>query len=101
MGEEGFAVEADREAIALRSQRQRMPLAACHLGVRAGELLTASADDPVKANVVLQGIGAGDIVVVAINQTYHKAARLVDSSGNRLEAGGHLDIARNGRHVDR
>src|ERR1051325_9596736 len=50
------AVKRDGEAVAFGPQRQAMPFAARHLGIRARELLASSFYDAVEAHVVLERV---------------------------------------------
>ena len=51
-----LAIERHREAVALSTQRQGMPLPCAHLDVRSGELLAPSLHDAVEADVILERI---------------------------------------------
>src|SRR5262245_53140212 len=91
---ERLAVVTDREEVALRAQAERVPFVRRDLDVDAGELLAAALHDAIEAHVVLERIGARDVVVVGIGQPYGDAAGAVDLAGDRLEAEHDLDVAR-------
>src|SRR5215207_2324896 len=92
--EELLAVQRHSEAIAPGPERQRVPLARSHLNVGARELLPAPVHDAIKADVVLERVRSGHVVVVLVLQADGEAPRLIDLARNRLEAGAHLNIRR-------
>ena len=77
-----------------------MPNVAGNLGVHAVNLLATTLNDPVKADVILERIGANDVIVVRIGNTNRDTRCLVDTAGNGLEAYGNLDIPRGDRLKD-
>src|SRR6476619_1410923 len=77
-----------------------MPNVAGNLGVHAVNLLATTLNDPVKADVILERIGANDVIVVRIGNTNRDTRCLVDTAGNGLEAYGNLDILRGDRLKD-
>ena len=82
----GLPSNVMREALALRAEPELMPFVRRDFDVRAFELLARAFDHAVEADVVLQRIGAHDIVVVGIGEPHGDAAGLVDLAGDRLEA---------------
>src|SRR5262245_30506660 len=71
-----------------------MPLIASDLGVHPVDLFAAASDHAIKANIVLKGIGANDVVVVGIGNSDCNAARLVYATCNRFELQGDVDVLR-------
>jgi len=62
-----------------------MPLISGNSDVYAVDLLATSANYPVKTNIVLKCIGAGDIVVVAVEEPNGDAGGLINVSRNWFE----------------
>src|SRR4051812_3631509 len=81
-----LAIERDREAIALRTERQGMPIAGAHFDVRTGEFLAPSLHDAVEADVILERIGPREVVVVRISEAHREAPRLIHFPRHRLES---------------
>src|SRR5262245_45791690 len=71
-----------------------MPLIASDLGVHPVDLFAAASDHAIKANIVLKGIGANDVVVVGIGNSDCNAARLVYATCNRFKLQGRVDVLR-------
>src|SRR3954469_21697487 len=76
--EQSLAVVSDGEPVALGAQAERMPLLRGHFQICAAELFAPAIDHPVEADVILQRIGAGDIVIVGVPQPHHDARGLID-----------------------
>jgi hypothetical protein len=60
----------------------------CHFpgidrGVRRGNFLSSPGDHPIEPHVVLQRVGAGDVVIIVVNETNGDATGLIDLSGYR------------------
>src|SRR4051794_37093388 len=69
-----------------------MPLVRRDLQIGALDLLTAALHDAVKADVVFEGIGADDVVIIRAGQPHGDAAGLIDRAADRLEPHHDLDI---------
>jgi len=82
------------EVIALGDDAVRVPYAGGDLAAPARELLTLAVLDDVEAHVVLEGVGARDVVVVRAREPEHEAARAVDLAGHGLAAHGEIDVAK-------
>src|SRR5947209_6184874 len=78
-----------------------MPLVWRDLEVRALDLLPAALHDAVKADVVFEGVGADDVVIIRARQPYRDAAGLVDRAADRLEPHHDIEIPRRNGLVDR
>src|SRR5437899_12175708 len=65
-GEQLFAVKRDRESWTLRPQAELVPLIRRHLGVGAFDLGALALDHAIETDVVLERVGAHDVVVVGI-----------------------------------
>ena len=80
-----LAIKRYREVSGLKIDSKRMPLVRSNLYPRPLSLGAAPVNRIVDGDVVFQGIGAGDIVIVRIPGTPDQAARLIFLSGNGLE----------------
>ena len=69
-----------------------MPLTAGNFGIYAINLLSTAFNDAVKTDVVLECVGADNIIVVAVENSDSNAARLINVSGDRFEFYGNIDI---------
>ncbi len=69
-----------------------VPLIAGNFGVRTTDLFTTTLNDAVKTNVVLKRIGADDVIVVGIEETNGNPTRLVDTSSDRFELYGNVNV---------
>src|SRR4051794_23485856 len=58
----------------------------------AGELMPLTTPDHVEANVVLEGVGARQVVVVLVAVAEHETAGLIDLAADRLAADGGTDV---------
>src|SRR6266851_6372755 len=87
----GFAIEQDADPGALELGAQRVPGIARHRRIDIFDRPATAALGVVERDVVLERIGARDIVVVAVLPAPHHAARLVLATGERLEL--HFDRA--------
>src|SRR5882757_1238171 len=82
MAEQRLSVERDREAISLGAKGQRVPDAACDLGVGSRKFLAAAADNAKEMDVVLKRVRARDVVIIAIDQSNDHAAGLILLAGD-------------------
>ena len=62
-----------------------MPFVGGDLQIRALELLATALDHAIEAHIVLQRVGASDVVVVGIAKPHGNSRGLIDFSGDRLE----------------
>ena len=69
-----------------------MPLTAGNFGIYTINLLSTAFNDAVKTDVVLERIGANNVIVVAIENADSNAAGLINVSGNRFESYGNIDV---------
>jgi hypothetical protein len=69
---------------ALHRQLQAMPVAGADLLVRPGELFAIALHAFVEPDVVLQGIGTSDVVVLLILETRYQSGGLVHPSDTRV-----------------
>src|SRR5262249_3403199 len=65
-----------------------------HLGVGAGELAAAAANDVVEAHIVFERVRSNDVVVVLVDHTNDDSSRLIDASSDGLESHRHNDVSR-------
>src|SRR6185295_16558283 len=77
-GEQRLAVERDGEPLAFGAETEPVPFAGRDLEVRTFELLAPAFEHAVEADVVLERIGAHDIIVVRIAEPDGDAAGLID-----------------------
>ena len=63
-GEQLLAIKCDGEAVALGLQRERVPFIGRDLGIGARKLLALALYHPVKAHIILERIGARDVIVI-------------------------------------
>src|SRR5215471_9869937 len=75
--EQQLVVEGHCEVLALYCELQGVPLAGRHVHLLPSELLTATSHDLVKPDIILQGIGTGNIVVILVPETRHESGRLI------------------------
>src|ERR1700737_2909399 len=75
---EALAVEEDFETAAACDKPQFLPFAGGPLGIGAGELAAPAAPPPIGAYIVLESVGAHDVVVVGIAEPDRDARRPVD-----------------------
>src|SRR5581483_507678 len=80
-----FAVECDLEMGAFEIHAQGVPGVQGHRDFGTLELGAFALERVIDGDVVLQRVGAGDVVIVAVLPTPDQAARLVFLSGNGLE----------------
>src|SRR5207248_1357478 len=80
--EENFAVEADLEVVALDAELERMPFPRGNFRIGSRELPAVAVDNLVQADVVLQRIGASDVIIVLVLITGDQAPGLIGLSGN-------------------
>src|SRR5207237_1201669 len=92
----GLAVEGHLDALAAKYDAKRVPLFGGDRRIDVLERLAAAGRGVVERDVVLEGVGARDVVVVAILPAPHHAARLVLASG----LGPELDLDEAVGHVD-
>src|SRR5438552_18105352 len=78
-------VEGDSEMIATEIGAQAVPLAGCNFHCGALLLGALAFDRVVNADVVFEGVGASDVIVIRILGPPNHAARLVFLSRHRLE----------------
>src|SRR5690242_13352459 len=69
-----------------------MPFTAGNLGIHTGDLLSTAFNDAVKTNVVLQRVGANNVVVVAIKDTDCDAPGAIYVPGDRFKFYGSIDV---------
>lgn len=72
-----FPVVVALDTIALHLYRYRVPLSGRYVDLGAPQRFTVALDDFVDAEVVLQGIGARDVIVVSVPVAPDRAAALV------------------------
>src|SRR6266850_6289394 len=80
------AVEKHLDMIADVLHGQLVPRAARDLAIPVAELTAPALDHSVQANVVLERVGARDVVVVCVLEPPDEAAALVHFAGDRLAA---------------
>src|SRR2546425_1250743 len=78
------AIEEYLEAVPVRLDRQVVPDATLHCAVPTGELDALAFHDVIEPDVVLERVGAGDVVVVRVLEAEDESTALVDLAGNRL-----------------
>src|SRR5690242_6691582 len=78
--------------ITLGFEPKRMPGVTGNFGVNAVNLLAATLDDPVEADVVFKRVGANNVIVLRIDDADGNSSCLIDTTCDRLEAYGNLDI---------
>ena len=69
-----------------------MPLTAGNFGIYTINLLSTAFNDAVKTDVVLECIGANNIIVVAVEDADSDAAGLINVSGDRFKFYGNIDV---------
>src|SRR6478609_399247 len=69
-----------------------MPLTADNFGIYTINLLSTAFNNAVKTDVVLECIGADNIIVVAVEDADSNAAGLIDPPTNRFEFQGDIDV---------
>src|SRR5213076_1884329 len=95
----GDAVERDANVRAAELDAQRVPLAAGDRRLDVLDGVALAVGGVIQGHVVLERVGARDVVVVAVLPAPHHAARLVLAPGHGLHL--HLDeTVGDGRAVD-
>src|SRR6266699_4008288 len=74
-----------REFVAHGLHAKLMPDTGRHLEVCSCKLAPSSIDNVVQAVIVLQSVGADDVVIIRLLQTKDKPACLIDTPGDRFE----------------
>src|SRR5215472_13494988 len=87
-----LSVEEDLEVVALRLHCQLVPFPRGHLPVPARELPAVALDHVVEADVVLERVRTGHVVVVGVLQAEDQATTLVTLSGDRLALHGEPEV---------
>src|SRR5260370_151603 len=100
-GEQLLAVKRDREPLTLRPQAKLVPRVGRDLGVGAFDLLAPALDHAIEADVVLERIGAHDIIIIGVADPDGDSAGLIDLPGHCLESNRDIHAARRYRSVDR
>src|SRR6266550_2613034 len=88
------------QSATLRPQAELVPLIRRNLGVGAFDLRSLAFDHMIETDIVLERIGAHDVVVVGIAEPDGDAASLIDFPGNRLESNRNVHVAGQYRLVD-
>ena len=71
---------------------QLVPLAGRDLQIRAGELAPSPIDHVIEPVVVLQGVGANDVVVVRIAKAEDQTACPIDTPRTRFESNTQIEV---------
>src|SRR4029078_12714300 len=81
-----LAVKGDGEPVTLGPQAKGMPFVRRYLDVGAFELFALALDHAIESDVILQRVGAHDVIVVSIADTDCDTTCLIDLAGDGLEA---------------
>src|SRR5438067_1505261 len=81
----GLAAERDANSPSCEVDAQRVPAIFLHRGIDVFDRIASAVLRVIERNVVLERIGARDVIVVAALEAPHDAAGLIFVAGQRLE----------------
>src|ERR1700730_13553138 len=94
------AVEKYREAFVSRRDAKSVPCLTRHIDLHTFDHLSLSGDDTIKANVIFECAGAGDVIIINRCKSDEYARGLIGFAGNCHEADRNVNIASGERPVD-
>src|ERR1700682_862259 len=94
------AIEKYREAFVSRRDAKSVPCLARHIDLHTSDHLSLSGDDTIKANVIFECAGAGDVIIIYRCKSDEHASGLIGVAGNCHEADRNENIASGERPID-